>query len=70
MRHVLLLGVIAAIATGALGMGQTPPPARLVAPARCALAMTPGLPRAVAGAIDLAAIAAAADEHLRLAADT
>jgi len=42
--------------------------ARLVAPARGALSLTPGLPRTAAGTVNLAAVAAAADQYLRLAA--
>jgi hypothetical protein len=42
--------------------------ARLVAPAGGALSLMPGLPRTAAGAVNLAAVAAAADQYLRLAA--
>jgi hypothetical protein len=42
--------------------------ARLVAPAGSALSLKPGVPRTAAGTINLAAVAAAADEYLRLAA--
>jgi hypothetical protein len=67
MRHVLLLGAITA---GTHRMGQATAAARLVASAGGALAMATGLPRAAPRTIDLAAVAAAADQHLSLAADT
>jgi hypothetical protein len=67
MRHVLLLG---AIATRTHRMAQATAAARLIALAGGALAVVPGLLRAAAATVDLAAIAAAADEHLSLAADT
>jgi hypothetical protein len=67
MRHVLLLG---APATGPLRMGQATAAARLVAPGGGALGVMSGLLRTAAGTVNLAAVAAAADEHLSLAADT
>ncbi len=42
--------------------------ARLVAPAGGALSLMPGFPRTAAGTINLTAVAAAADQYLRLAA--
>jgi hypothetical protein len=42
---------------------------RLVAPAGGALGLTPGLPRTAAGTVNLATVAAAADEYLRLASE-
>jgi hypothetical protein len=66
MRHVLLLG---APATGPLRMGQATAAARLVAPAGGALGVMSGLLPTAAGAVNLAAVAAAADEHLGPAAD-
>ena len=67
MRHVLLLGAPAA---GPPRMGQAAAAARLVAPAGGALGVMSGLLRTAAGTVNLAAVAAAADEHLNLAADT
>ena len=67
MRHVLLLGPPA---TGPLRMGQATAAARLVAPGGGALGVMSGLLRTAAGTVNLAAVAAAADEHLSLAADT
>jgi hypothetical protein len=67
MRHVLLLGPIA---TGARRMGQATAMTRLVAPTGGAPALAPGLLCTAAGTVDLAAVAAAADEHLSPAADT
>ena len=65
MRHVLLSGAPAA---STRRMVHPTAAARLVAPARGALSLTPGLPRTAAGTVNLAAVAAAADEYLRLAA--
>jgi hypothetical protein len=67
MRHVLLSG---AIATGTRGMDQAAPAARLVALAGRTLRVAPGVPRTSFGTVDLAAVAAAADEHLSVAAPT
>jgi hypothetical protein len=67
MRHVLLLG---APATGPPRMGKATAAARLVAPAGGALSVMSSLLRTAAGTVNLAAVAAAADEHLSLAADT
>ncbi len=65
MRHVLLSGAPVA---GTRRMVEPTAAARLVAPARGALRVTPGFPRAAAGTVNLAAVATAADEHLDLAA--
>ena len=65
MRHVLLPGAPAA-STGR--MIHPTAAARLVAPAGGALSLMPSLPRTAAGTVNLAAIAAAADQYLRLAA--
>jgi hypothetical protein len=65
MRHVLLPR---AIATGTRGVIDATAPARLVAFAGCLLRATPGFLCAGSGAIDLATVAAVADEHLRTAA--
>jgi hypothetical protein len=67
MRHFI---VLRPIATGALRMGKTPAARALVTLRRFAQARTPGCLRTAAGAIDLAAITAAANEHLRAAAGT
>src|SRR5436190_16117812 len=67
MRHVLLLGTIA---TGPRRMGQATAAAGLVALAGSALGVMSGLLRTAAGAVNLAAVAATADQHLSLAADT
>jgi hypothetical protein len=56
------------IATGALRMGKTPAARVLVTPGRFAQARTPRRLGTAIGAIDLAAITAAANEHLRAAA--
>src|SRR5271168_2453896 len=65
MRHVLLSGAPAA---STRRMVHPTAAARLVAPAGGALSLMPGLPRTAAGAVNLAAVAAAADQYLRLAA--
>src|SRR5271165_3954649 len=65
MRHVLLPGAPAA---GTRRMVHPTAAARLVAAAGGALSLMPGLPRTATGTIDLAAVAAAADEDLRPAA--
>jgi hypothetical protein len=67
MRHILLLG---APATGPYRMGQAPAAARLVAPTGGTLGVIPGLLRAAAGTIDLTAVAAAANKHLRPTTNT
>jgi hypothetical protein len=67
MRHVLLPG---APATGPYRMGQTPAAARLVAPTGGTLGVISGLLRTAAGTIDLTAVAAAANKHLRSTTDT
>jgi len=65
MRHVLLSGAPAA---STRRMVHPTAAARLVAPAGGALSLMPGLPRTAAGTVNLAAVAAAADEYLRPAA--
>jgi hypothetical protein len=65
MRHFI---VLRPIATGALRMGKTPAARTLVTSSRVAQARAPGCLRAAAGAIDLASVTAAANEHLRAAA--
>ena len=65
MRHFIVLRPIAA---GALRMGKTPATGALVTLSRFAQARAPGRLRTAAGAIDLASITSAANEHLRAAA--
>jgi hypothetical protein len=65
MRHVLLSGAPAA---STRRMVHPTAAARLVAPAGGALSLMPGLPRTATGTVNLAAVAAAADEYLRPAA--
>jgi hypothetical protein len=65
MRHVLLP---CAIATGTPGMGEATSAALLVAPGGLALRTAPGALRALAGAVDLTAVARAAHQHLDSAA--
>ena len=60
MRHDFLPAPVMA---GAQGVSEAAAPACLIARARGALGLTPRLLRATAGAIDLAAVAAAADQH-------
>lgn len=67
MRHIFLPR---AIATGTRGVIDAATLARLVALAGRTLRTTSGFLRAGPGAIDLAAVAAAADQHLRSAAPT
>jgi len=67
MRHILLPG---APATGPYRMGQAPAAARLVAPTGGTLGVISGLLRTAAGTIDLTAVAAAANKHLRSTTDT
>src|SRR6516164_4164578 len=67
MRHVVLPG---APATGPHRMGQAPAAARLVAPTGGTLGVISGLLRTAAGTIDLTAVAAAANKHLRPTTDT
>lgn len=67
MRHVLLPR---AIATSPLGMSKPAGTARLVAPRGRPLRALSGLSRAIPGTVDLAAIAAAADQRLGAAART
>jgi len=67
MRHVFLPVPVTA---GSQGMGDTAAAAGLVASASGSLGMASGLPRTAAGAVNLAAIAAAADEHLFVAPGT
>ena len=67
MRHVLLP---CAPATGPYRMGQAPAAARLVAPTGVTLGVISGLLRTADGTIDLTAVAAAANKHLRSTTDT
>jgi hypothetical protein len=64
MRHVFLPATVIA---GPQGMSDAAAAASLIAPAGCALGMTAGLPRAAVGAVDLAVVAAPADQHLNMA---
>ena len=65
MRHFVLPGTIA---PAALGMLEATTMAILIAPARRPHRLVPRLRRADAGAINLPAVAVAADEHLQAAA--
>ena len=65
MRHVFLPAPVTACPQG---MGDTAAAARLVAPAGRALGLTAGVLCAASGAVDLAAVAMAADEHAGAAA--
>jgi hypothetical protein len=67
MRHVLLPG---APPTGPYRMSQAPAAARLVAPTGGTLGVISGLLRTAASTIDLTAVAAAANKHLRSTTDT
>jgi hypothetical protein len=67
MRHYFLPGAIMAHPEG---MGPPAGKARLVALGGCSQGLPARLPRAVAAAINLAAVAAAADDHLAAAAQT
>ena len=67
MRHALLPSAITARPQG---MGYAPPGTRLVALAGLALPLAPSVLRAALVAVNLAAIAAATDEHLRTTANT
>jgi hypothetical protein len=67
MRHILSPRPIA---MGTLCMGHAATAARLIALSGLAQPLAPGDPGTAAGTIDLAAIAAAADEHLRAATGT
>ena len=61
MRHFLASGPVTA---RSLGMGKLPPAAGLVASPGITLGAAARARRAVTGAIDLAAVATAADQHL------
>ena len=65
MRHILLSSAVTAVA---FGVGKTAATAGLVAPARLPDRATSGCLRTVRGAVDLATVAVAADDHLRPAA--
>jgi len=65
MRHFLLPGTIAALARG---VRQAAVAARLVTARRRALRLPPGLLRAVLAAVDLPAIALAAQRYLQATA--
>ena len=67
MRHYFLPGAITAHPQG---MGPPAGKARLVALGGGSQGLPARPPRAVAAAIDLAAVAAAADDHLAAAAQT
>jgi len=67
MRHFLFSG---AIATATRGMGEAAAVAPLVALSGRAQSLAPGELGTAVGTIDLAAIAAAADEHLSAATGT
>ena len=67
MRHVLLPGTPA---TATRRMGQATAPACLIALAGRPLGLVPRFLRAAAGAVNLAAVATAADQHLDPAAST
>jgi len=62
MRHVLLSGTVTA---AAFGVGKAAATAGLVAPARLTNRVTSGRLRTVRGAINLATVAVAANDHLR-----
>jgi hypothetical protein len=61
MRHFL---AARPVATRPQSMGEPPPTAALVAPSSRTLCVVAGAISAIAGAIDLTAIAAAADQRL------
>lgn len=65
MRHILYAGAVTA---GSLGVGKAAATAPLVTPTRFPNRVTPRPRCAVAGAINLATVAVAADDHLRPAA--
>ena len=67
MRHVLLPGAITA---GTRGMQKPTAVACLIAPAGSTSSVTSGLTGTIPGAVDVAAIAAAADRYLNAAAGT
>jgi hypothetical protein len=67
MRHILLLGAISA---SPFGMRPAAAPTCLIASARQALCLTTRRLCAARGAVDLAAVAVAANKHLRPAART
>jgi adenosylcobinamide amidohydrolase len=64
MRHILLSD---AVTLSALRVRKAPAPARLVAPAGLAHALTPGRARATLGTINLPAIIVTANQYLRTA---
>jgi hypothetical protein len=68
MRHVIFLPPPLAVTAGAFGMRETPPAALLIAAARAALRFAAGRLRTGLAAIDLAMVAAAADDNLGAAA--
>lgn len=67
MRHVFASGPIL---TCTRGMSEPAPPAGLVTPSRSTLRLAPRLPGALTRAINLAAVAATADDDLVAAART
>jgi hypothetical protein len=68
MRHVIFLPPPLAVTAGAFGMREPPPAALLIAAARVALRLPPGRLCAAPRTIDLATVAAAADNDLGAAA--
>lgn len=67
MRHFFIARPVAVLSSG---VAASPRMTTLIALAGTLDRATPGLPRAISGAIDLAAVAAAADRDLFAAART
>ena len=70
MRHVIFLPPAVAVTAGAFGVGKASTAALLIAPACLALRFSAGRLRTPLVAIDLAAVAMAADQDLSAAAAT